>query len=88
MDEKQLQAYGQRIGAALSEWDVPEDFKLAFLELLPSLTIDQIDSLRESIEERVVEQTAIEQTSEYQASMVELNKAAIKDIDNLLADIK
>lgn len=53
--EQDAKSLGKHIGALLATADLPDDAKAAFLELLPSMTPEQMDKLVKLLESKINE---------------------------------
>ena len=88
MDDKQLQnisvEYGKKIGFLLEQIDIPNEIKLALADIIPNLEPEQIDKVAEALENTLITQLAIENTTEYKEAEEKINKETISEINNII----
>ncbi|PIY96279.1 MAG: hypothetical protein COY66_04550 [Candidatus Kerfeldbacteria bacterium CG_4_10_14_0_8_um_filter_42_10] len=95
--KEEAKALGRKIVLLLQASDLPEDVQLAIIELLPEMTLDQIDELVNLLSQNVARQgqgeeelknklAAIKQ--KYDAKKSQLADSVMKDLDSLEKEIE
>ena len=80
-----LEIYGREIGTYIAYLDIPDLHKEVLVEdILPTLSADELETLRTNLQEALVEQTAIEMTPEYQEQVAQIDRETIEEIEAII----
>lgn len=87
-DTEIAELYGAQLGAYLELLDVPDSFKAIIVELLPTLSLEQIDGLKQNIEEQVAMQLAVESDPKFQSQVTEINNDTNAQLDEIISTVQ
>lgn len=78
---------GRELGIFLNELDIPPTVKSAIIAILPNLSLEDIQSLRDSLKLAYEEQAMVESDEGYMKESAHNDQETIKELDEIISEL-